>query len=51
MTLAHTHTYTCIYILRTINHPKKEILPFVTTWMNLEDTGLSERKQRKTNTV
>ena len=31
---------------------KKEILPFVTTWMDLEDIMLSEiSRQRKTNTV
>ena len=29
---------------------KKEILPFATTWMDLEDVRLSERSQRKTNT-
>ena len=28
---------------------KKEILPFVTTWMDLEDIMLSEPSQRKTN--
>ena len=28
---------------------KKGILPFVTTWMNLEDMMLSEISQRKTN--
>ena len=29
---------------------KKEILPFVTTWMKLEGIMLSEVSQRKTNT-
>jgi len=35
-------------------HPamgKKEILPFMTTWMKLEGTVLSEVSQRKTNTL
>ena len=30
---------------------KKEILPFATTWMNLEDIMQSEISQIKTNTV
>ena len=30
---------------------KKEILPFTTIWMELEDIILSEVSQRKTNTV
>ena len=30
---------------------KNEILPFVTTWMNLEGIMLSEISQRMTNTV
>ena len=30
---------------------KKEILPFATTWMDLEDTVLSEVSQRKTNSL
>ena len=30
---------------------KNEILPFATTWMDLEDIMLSEISQRKTNTV
>ena len=31
---------------------KKEILPFVTTWMDLKGTILSEKvRQRKTNTI
>ena len=34
-----------------LNHKKNEILPFITTWMDLEDTMPSEVSQRKTNTV
>ena len=30
---------------------KNEILPYVTTWMDLEGIGLSEISQRKINTV
>ena len=30
---------------------KKEILPFATTWMNLEGIMLSEVSRRKTHTV
>ena len=35
----YTHTHTMEYYLA---FKKKEILPFVTTWMNLEDIMLSE---------
>ena len=39
-------------ILFFITHKKKnEMLPFVTTWMDLENIMLSEVSQRKTNTV
>ena len=30
---------------------KNEILPFATTWMDLEGITLSEISQRKTNTI
>ena len=33
------------------SHEKKEILPFVTTWMVLEGITRSEIHQRNTNTV
>ena len=33
------------------NVTEKEFLPFLTTWMELEDIMLSEIRQRKTNTV
>ena len=32
-------------------HREEEILPFVTTWMDLEGIMLSERSQRKKNIV
>ena len=34
-----------------LSHKKKKILPFVTTWMDLESIMLSEISQRKTNTI
>ena len=34
-----------------LSHKKNEILPFATTWMDLEGIMLSEISQRKTNTV
>ena len=35
-----------------LSHKKKnEILPFVTTWMDLEGIMLSEIRQRKTNII
>ena len=42
------HIYTMEYYS---SFKKKEILPFVTTWVNLEEIMLSEIRQRKTNTV
>ena len=42
----YIHTYTHNGIL--FNHKKKEILSFVTTWMDLEGMMLSEISQRKT---
>ena len=39
-----------IYIQWTISHKKNEILPFATTWMDLEGIKLSEISQTKTNT-
>ena len=38
-----------IHIQWTVSH--NEILPFVTTWMDLEGIMLSEISQRKTNTI
>ena len=34
-----------------LSHKKKEILPFLTTWMSLAGIMLSEISQTKTNTV
>ena len=43
------YLYTMKYYYSVIK--KNEILPFATTWMDLEDIMLSEISQRKTNTV
>ena len=41
-----------VYIYNGIifHHKKKGILPFVTTWMDVEEIMLNEMLQRKTNT-
>ena len=44
-THTHTHTHTMEYYLAI---KKDEILPFATTWMELEGIMLSEISQRKT---
>ena len=46
-TQTHTHVHNGILL----SHKKNEILPFVTTWVYLEGTVLSEISQRKTNTA
>ena len=46
-TRMHTHTHTGI----NSAIKKNEILPFVTTWMDLKGIMLSEISQRRTNTV
>ena len=40
-----------VYIRILFGQRKSEILPFVTSWMDLEDTMLSETGEKKTNTV
>ena len=35
----------CVYDGILLNHKKKEVLPFATTWMDLEDIVLSEISQ------
>ena len=42
------YIYTMEYYLAI---KKNEILPFVTTWMELEDIMVSEISQRKTNII
>ena len=40
-----------IYNGLPLRHEKNEILPFETTWVNVESVRFSEISQRKTNTV
>ena len=47
--VVYTHTHTVEYY-STIKK-KNKILPFVTTWVDLEGTVLSEISQRKTNII
>ena len=46
--VVYIYTHTIEYHSAT---KKNEILPFVTTWMDLEGITLSEINQRKTNTI
>ena len=41
----YTHTYTPTYTMEYYSAIKKEILPCVTTWMDLESIMLSEISQ------
>ena len=41
----------CVYDGLLLSHKEKEILPFITTWMDLEGIMLSEISQGKTNTT
>ena len=48
--------YICVYLficayIGILAVRKNEILPFATTWMELECIMLSETSQRKTNTI
>ena len=47
----YTHTHMCTHTMEYyLAFKRKEILPYVTTWMNLEDIILSEINQtQKTN--
>ena len=49
MWCVHTHTHTNRIPLRY--KKKNEILPFSTTWIDLEGIILSEISRRKTNTI
>ena len=48
MSHTHTHTHTCYGIIAI---KKNEILPFETTWIELESIMLSEISKTKTNSV
>ena len=41
----------CLYTMEYSSAIKQEILPFATTWMDLEGIKLSEISQRKADTV
>ena len=41
----------CLYMIEYSSAIKQEILPFATTWMDLEGIKLSEISQRKAGTV
>ena len=43
----HTHTHTHNGVL--LSHKNNEILPFATTWIDLEGTKLSELRQTEKN--
>ena len=43
--------YIYIYNGILLSHKKNETLPFVTTWIDLEDIMLNEISQTKTNTI
>ena len=45
------HIYIYKYTLEYYSATRNEILPFATTWMDIEDIMLSEINQRKTNTM
>ena len=46
---AHTYTHTHNGVL--LSHKNNEILPFATTWIDLEGTMLSELSQTEKNKV
>ena len=47
-----THTHTCTHTMEYYSTlKKKEILPFVTAWMNMENSMISATSQTKTNTA
>ena len=50
-TYIYIHTYIYISSGVLLSHKKNKILPFVTTWLDLEGTMLSEISQRKTNII
>ena len=52
MYMYNTYIYVCVYIMEYYSAIKKnEIIPFATTWMQLEIIIQNEVNQTKTNTV
>ena len=49
--VVYIYTYTHTYSGVLLSNKKNEILPFATTWMELEGIMLSEISQRKTNII
>ena len=47
----HTHTHTHTPLEYYSNVKNNKILPFATTWMDLEGIKVSEISQRKTNII
>ena len=47
--MSHTHTHTHTHNGILCSHEKNKIIPFATTWMDLELNILNEVRQRKTN--
>ena len=45
--VVHIHIYIYIYDGILLNHVKDEIMPFVTTWLDLEGVMLSKISQMK----
>ena len=48
---AHTHTHTHTHKGMQLSHEKNEVIPFATTWMDLQIIMLSEVRQRKINAI
>ena len=51
MSSIYIHAYKYVYIMDYYSAIKNEILPFATSWIDLEGIMLSELSHTKTNTV